>query len=133
MTAINLRAAEARELIDAGRVEVVRVIPLPNLSCPFPAAGSVVACREKHWIVERDGQGIDMPFFVYDDEWGDHYVKPETPLRIWQSQYSTYGPRSAATMPNWAIRLHARVESRSAEVRDGKWFWVAVLVRVEKP
>jgi hypothetical protein len=162
---INLRAAEARELLDAGRVEVVRVMrPQPDLvypampilglqavddhdilwpfpeccfdsfpsgpvfKSPLPAPGAVVACREPFKVDD----GTDE-----DGAYGCTYLSTGT---RWQMDYSevdmgrmkpgaTYRSPSC---PTWAIRLHARVESRGAEVRDGKWCWVAVVVKTEK-
>lgn len=145
-TNINLRAAEARQLLDAGRVEVVRVMrPQPNafvgsypfwraemgwlciddvvtLRCPLPAPGAVVACREPWGVYHQDiGDVRADRWNVYKADGkrtpGDNGI--EMPWR------------PAPSCPRYAIRLHARVESRGAEVRDGKWCWVAVVVREE--
>jgi len=224
MTPINLRAAEARALIDAGRCEVVRVMrPQPHsplhencvtgawgqvwytndsvgdptiehwkdMPCPLPAPGAAVACREPWWLSDcgaymavrnREATGwhncdvatLDgskvwlggsseyrpkalalprqtlgwsaLPFATDAEHKRGCFTvsfadcNPDIELIPWsgntikQKYEATFRRlRAPVSMPAWAIRLHARVESRGAEVRSGKWCWVAWLVREEKP
>lgn len=80
-----------------------------NHLCPFGVPGDTLWVREKHWIVERDGQGVDVPFLVYDDEWDGGFVKAKTPLRPWTGPFEKYGPRPSIHMPRWASRITLRV------------------------
>lgn len=77
--------------------------------CPYGVPGDTLWVREKHWIVERDGQGIDVPFLVYDDEWERGVVSLGTPLRPWVGPFEKYGPRPSIHMPRWASRITLRV------------------------
>lgn len=70
------------------------------------AAGDRLYVREKHWAVERRGQG-SIPHLIYDDEWEGGFPDEAAPLRPCGLNF---GPHPSTHMHRWASRLTLLVD-----------------------
>lgn len=72
-----------------------------KLRVPF-AVGDRLWVREKHWSVERLGQGIGVPHLIYDEEWCNGFPAESAPLRPCGLEF---GAHPSVHMRRWASRL----------------------------
>lgn len=75
--------------------------------------GDLLWVREKHWTVELEGEGVGVPFFIFDDEFKGAF--PEPAEKRFAGFDSKFGPHPSIHMPKWAARIWLRVLSVRVE------------------
>jgi len=81
-------------------------------SCPYGVPGDRLWVRESWWTVEREGQGVGVPFLLYDEEWEGNEPLRSAPLRPWGEFFPyarSFGHHPSIHMPRVASRLTLEV------------------------
>ena len=79
----------------------------------YGVPGDRLWVRESWWTVEREGQGVGVPFLLYDEEWEGNEPLRCAPLRPWGPFFPyarKFGHHPSRFMPRVASRLTLEIE-----------------------
>lgn len=72
--------------------------------------------RENFWITEVEGQGIEVPHLVYDEEWvRRQYLEPAPAELRDGSRFPKFGHHPSIHMPRWASRITIVITATKVE------------------
>jgi len=85
-------------------------------NCPYGQPGDRLWVRESFWVVEREGQGVGVPFLLYEDEMG---MEPNESAPYREAWGLKFGHKPSIHMPRWASRITLEITGVRVERLQG--------------